>query len=211
MNNKRITPLFSTPLYTSNIGYSEAVLDYIKKIEYIRSGPDKNTTNGYCSKNIALLNVPELILFKKSILQEISYFLNEQLSFSNEIKFNITTSWATKHDKGDYSQPHHHSNSLYSGIVYLQVDDNSGDIIFCNKFKSPLYPQEINIEIKEFNILNSSTWAITPKNNDILIFPSHLTHEVTPSKSDQLRYALAFNIFPSGILNKNSISELQLL
>ena len=211
MNNNRIDLLFSTPLYVNNIVCSKNELEYIKSIEYIRSGPDKNIANGYCSNNIFLLNVPELSPLKKNIELHVSYFLHEQLCFTKEINFNITNSWAIKHDKGDYAQPHQHINSLYSGIVYLQVDDNSGNIIFSNKFKSPLYPPEISIDIDSFNILNCSTWTITPKNNDIFIFPSHLTHRVTPSRSDQLRYAISFNIFPSGIFKKNSISELRLL
>jgi hypothetical protein len=90
------------------------------------------------------------------------------------------------------------------------VNDNSGDIVFSNNI-SPLYPRELLVEIDNYDLLNSSKWTIRPKNKDILIFPSHLTHEVTPNTSDKNRYVLAFNIFPSGIFSEKTINELKIL
>jgi hypothetical protein len=90
------------------------------------------------------------------------------------------------------------------------VNDDSGDIVFNNNM-SPLFPRELSVEMDNYHLLNSSTWKIRPTNKDILIFPSHLTHSVTPNTSDEERYVLAFNVFPSGIFSEDSINELKII
>ena len=205
MNSAFIDPLFSTPLYRNKIEFSSDVQKFIKNANYVRQ------LNAFSTENFYMLDEPGLSDLKKNIKLEVDNFLYNALSFSRKIEFLITTSWLIKHAKGDYSPPHFHSNSLYSGIVYIQVNDDSGDIIFSNNNRSPLFPRELFFEIDNYYLLNSSTWKIRPKNKDILIFPSHLTHEVTSNLSDEERYVLAFNLFPSGIFSEHSINELKII
>jgi uncharacterized protein (TIGR02466 family) len=162
------------------------------------------------SVNNYILEVPQLKTFKNQIEQVVDNFLKVNLKFT-QIYFNITTSWVVKHNENHRGKSHFHRNSLFSGVVYLQVSDNSGDIIFLNSSKNPLYPTEIELQATEYNVFNALSWAITPKQNSILIFPSHVKHKVTPNKSNKDRYVIAFNIFPSGILDKGNIAELHLL
>ena len=212
MNKAIILPLFSTPVYLNNIDTYNAV-NYVRSLEYIPNGfTDREGAfihNCFFANNYYILNDPVLSLLKKNIEAEINSFLKDQLYFSKEINFNITTSWVVKHQTGHFSQSHFHSNSLYSGVVYLQVDDTSGGIFFESKARqSPLYPTEMSIDIEEYTILNSVVWEYLPKNNDIIIFPSHLRHSVSVNNSKIDRYVIAFNIYPSGILGKNTINEL---
>ena len=212
MNKANILPLFSTPVYVNSIDTDNAV-NYVRSLQYTPSGfiDRKGVLNYNCflANNYYILNDPVLSLLKRNIEAEINSFLKEQLCFSKEINFNITTSWAVKHRTNHFSQPHFHANSLYSGVVYLQVDDNSGGIYFESKARhSPLHPAEMFIDIEKYNIHNSVVWEYLPKNNDIIIFPSHLIHSVSANKSKIDRYVISFNIYPSGILGKNTINEL---
>ena len=50
----------------------------------------------------------------------------------------------------------------------------------------------------EVNILNLRNFFITPRKNLLLIFPSYLLHRVAENDSEQIRYSIAFNIFPTG-------------
>jgi uncharacterized protein (TIGR02466 family) len=199
-----IIPLFSTPLYKNIIQEDSIALDFIKNILYKSCNNSGNVSTDYF-----ILNRPELYNIKKQVIHNIYNFLNYQLNFNEE--FIIQNSWIIRHKKGDFSPKHMHTNCLFSGVVYLQVSDNSGDIIFTDGNSSSLYPNEISLEVSKYNLYNARSWTIKPKSNDILIFPSHLNHEVTINNSDIDRYVLAFNTFPTGILGKNSIAELRLL
>jgi uncharacterized protein (TIGR02466 family) len=205
-----IIPLFSTPLYSNNLQVDNEVKEFIRKVKYIPIVVDGDV-NGYTSESFHILEEPELYTLKKDIDKHINNFLHYQLNFTKNIKFNIQTSWLVKHTYNNYSQLHHHNNSLYSGVVYLQVDDNSGDIVFINNKRNNLYPTELTLDVDSYNLYNAQSWIIKPKNHDIFIFPSHLQHKVTPSKSLNDRYVLAFNVFPSGTLNKGGVNELVLL
>ena len=72
-------------------------------------------------------------------------------------------------------------------------------------FKSPL-PQ--NWDIGNINAPRSSMYSakeITFQTDDnlLLIFPSYLQHKVMPNNSKDIRYSLAFNVFPKGKISKD--------
>jgi uncharacterized protein (TIGR02466 family) len=206
MINRSILPLFPTPLYISSINNIKNELEYVTRLEYVPGGPAE-IVNCLMTTNNYILRVPELYDLNKNIEEEINIFLRDQLRFSSNIKFNITTSWVTLHRKDHYAQLHNHPNSLYSGVVYLQTDQNSGSITFHERLPT-LFPSEIELDIDEYNILNARTWSIQPKTGDLIIFPSYLKHSVEVNKSEQDRFVIAFNIFPSGILGKRTNNEL---
>jgi hypothetical protein len=61
------------------------------------------------------------------------------------------------------------------------------------------------------SIYNSPINRITPKQDDLLLFSSRLTHMVEPNTSDKPRHAIAFNTFVKGRLgNYRDVSELAL-
>lgn len=212
MYKANILPLFSTPVYVNNIQDTKDILNLVKTLNYKPAGFYSSGTfieNWHTTDDVYILNDLRFVELKKNIDKEINCFLKEHLKFSNKINFNITTSWIVKHLPGHFSQPHYHPNSLYSGVVYLQVDTDSGCISFDSKGQtSQLYPIEMEIELEQNNIFNSVRWEFLPKNNDIIIFPSHLNHRVSVNTSKIDRYSIAFNIFPSGILGRNTINEL---
>jgi uncharacterized protein (TIGR02466 family) len=206
MEDSNIIPLFSTPLFKNNISIDSNVLEYVKGLEFI-PGEQGGSTTCLVTNNIYILNDPALEYLKNQIEQQIDIFLKKQLKISRNLNFKITTSWVAKYQKDHFSKLHNHGNSLFSGVLYLQVHPNSGSISFHQK-SSSLYPQELTLEFENYNIFNCGKWTIYPENNDIVIFPSHLQHEVSINETNFDRYAIAFNIFLSGTLRKNSISEL---
>jgi ectoine hydroxylase-related dioxygenase (phytanoyl-CoA dioxygenase family) len=70
------------------------------------------------------------------------------------------------------------------------------------------YPKTIDLDVVDYNIYNCQSWSITPKNNDIILFPSMLEHSSEPNRTDIPRYCIAFNVFVRGtfgILHKLDI------
>lgn len=198
-----LTPLFPIPLYQSNINRSDRDLDFIKSQSFSRMPAD----NGSYTENKRILDSKELALLREKIQSHIDYFLHQVLDCDDQLNFEIQNSWVNKHDKDDFAGSHRHSNSIVSGIYYLEVDDQSGAIVF-QKDKSYYNLWTDTVEIgfnyqkhsdqSKLNVFNSDAWGIYPQIGDLLLFPSLLYHSVTENLSGNTRYSLAFNVFPKG-------------
>lgn len=205
---KQVLPMFATPLYASFVSGANSFANEVKNCNWKRTLGD----DGFVTNDSYLLDNLQFKFLKKEIENHINFFVKDIAKFNN-IEFYITNSWAVKHHKNDYAQKHFHSNSIFSGIVYLQCDNNSGEIIF---HKSPnhntLHPETFLFDINEYNTFNQTTQSILPQQEQILIFPSHLEHRVTRSASDIERIAIAFNTFFKGNLGSNpdTLSQLEI-
>ena len=171
-----VTPLFGIPLYQSTLQtIDQDSIDYIKKTEYKRFPAD----NGYGSTDKFLLDKPELKNLKGLVMKHCEHFIHDVLDVRKDCKFEMTNSWSTKHIKGDESGAHNHANAMISGVLYLQTDDDSGAILF-HKDKSNfnLFTPTIDVPFnnEKLNVFNTDGWAIKPKNNMLILFPSTLYH-----------------------------------
>lgn len=189
-----VTPLFSTPIFQSKIEpISTQERDYIISLEY----------DGLYSKDKYVLNHPQLSSVKNKVERTLTKYAYDVLRIAPWNEFYITNSWVVKHDKGCSAQLHRHDNSLLSGVVYIQTDENSGEISFDLGTASAIFPSAVRIEYTEYNLFNSPSWSHYPYDNDILIFPSHVLHKVSETKSERTRYSLSFNTFVRGNLGQD--------
>jgi uncharacterized protein (TIGR02466 family) len=196
MNSFNVVPLFSVPFYVSSVEtINDTSKNKIKNLSYERL----KINNGYISNEKYILDQPEFIELKKQITNHIELFVRNVMHVDNCLEFYITNSWVMKHSKGDWSQKHSHSNSLLSGVLYVDVDKDSGVFRVHKNFQS-VFPSTLEPKFNEFNPFNTEWCDFIPKNNDIFIFSSNLDHEVTVSNSTNERYCLAFNIFMKGSL-----------
>jgi len=197
-----VTPLFAIPLYNASLGSLDPkIKQYIKSLEYERMPAG----NGFYSIDKNILDKEECSVLKNKIQNHIDNLMYEVLNCDSKQSFEIQNSWVNKHEAGDCADSHRHNNSIISGVYYIEVDSLSGHIQF-EKDKSyyNLWSDTVSIEMnnndEKLNFFNAEAWAINPKNNDLLLFPSHLYHSVSENKSDRIRYSLAFNVFPRGTL-----------
>jgi uncharacterized protein (TIGR02466 family) len=198
-----LTPLFAIPLYQANIGKDHQEIDFIKKQEFSRMPAD----NGSYTVNKRVLDLVELKNLREKIQSHIDHFMYEVLDCDNQLSFEIQNSWVNQHNKNDFAGSHRHSNSIISGVYYPEVDDQSGAIVF-QKDKSyyNLWTDTIEIGFNyqkhnrqdKLNVFNADAWGIYPQPGDIVLFPSLLYHSVTENHSNNVRYSLAFNVFPKG-------------
>lgn len=110
-----------------------------------------------------------------------------------DANFVITTSWFTETDIMEQSQYHQHQNSFISGVLYLNVNKDSGSITF-EDFRD----EQIKVPCTEYNVLNGNSYTVQPVNGLILLFPSKMWHIVNKNKSEHKRNSLAFNVMPVG-------------
>jgi len=209
MSNSTIFPLFSTPVYKTEILFNEKEQYFLKnkldKINYLKYDSD----NGYSTKQKNILNISSLFNIKRQINDHVNKYVFETLCL-NKIDLYITSSWINLHQKGNYAQPHIHQNSIFSGVLYLEVpNENCGQITFHFPFQLPTFTSNtIYPGVKNRNIYNSHSWSFNPKSGDLLIFPSHLMHDVGINQSDQNRYSLSFNYFARGKISGEKTKEL---
>tara|TARA_Y100001973_G_C5175760_1_gene321803 strand:+ start:1071 stop:1643 length:573 start_codon:yes stop_codon:yes gene_type:complete len=119
--------------------------------------------------------------------------LNDKcIEFCNSIEnfkftdLTIKKFWANINYENDINWPHKHQDDL-SGVFYLQVPENSGDLVLQN------LNYDINNKIS-FHLQNSSIIVIKPIKNKLILFDSNCTHLVTKNNSKQPRISISFNI-----------------
>ena len=186
--------LFGVPIYTADVAPVSA-----KSINYIVNLPFQRMENGFITEDVTLLDDPNCLEIRNKILNAFDDYAYNLLKIKPETEFYLTTSWAVKFLPGGSAQAHTHTNSLFSGTLYLKAAEETGQITFHKhqkylNFSSPT----ISLEFTEQNIFNSSTWSITPTENQIIIFPSNVMHSVDINNSKDDRVSVAFNIFVRG-------------
>tara|TARA_R100000306_G_C4371707_1_gene140286 strand:- start:1051 stop:1728 length:678 start_codon:yes stop_codon:yes gene_type:complete len=202
-----VVPLFSKVFYYNILeDISKEKLKEIK--EYAENQEFKNSGTGSAyeseesgddflaesSTRFDILEDEQLGFLKDRILKEFYVFKNHILRVE-DLDFGITTSWLARSKPNKTSHLHSHFNCFYSGIFYIDVVPNSGDIYF-----EHLIYRTFNYDEKvcESNIYNSKAYRWTPENRTILFFPSEVHHKLLVNRSDIDRYSLAFNIVPLG-------------
>lgn len=194
--NSVITPLFSTPLYSTKIN----VLDCpdFESIDWV-------TTHGHgMSRDSRLLDQPEWESLRSQILYHIEQFFYKELKANTNCKIHITTSVANKNEPTQIHPRHSHVNSILSGCVYF--DFHPSQIKFIRR-----YYNQIKYDVTDYNLYNSEAWVVSPEPGLLLIWPSELEHEVEISKIDNpIRYSIAFNTWLSGDVNTAELALLRL-
>jgi len=198
MNSPEIYSLFSKVVYINHIKNIDCTKiiksignEFIKAVDNTKKDVN-NISMSSISKNI--LEKKKYVFLKKIVLEQFNIFNKEVLKYKNN--FRITNSWFTKVFPSQESNYHSHDNTMFSGVIYLQTNENSGDINFID-FSNHRY----KLEVEEYNIYNSRDMSFKPVNGLIVIFPSDLNHKILTNNSSDIRYSLAFNLNPYGHIN----------
>jgi len=193
MNEFKIHNLWPIPVYQGQIGTKNEWLDYAKSIDYERMESDNGD---YSIDKFVLNKIPDL---KEKIFEHLNIYAHKHLKVKDEQKFFYLNSWIVRHSKNDFAHSHFHTNSLISGVYYLNKPKNSGDLIFKkDPIKSNLFSITVKPEFKEYDYTNSDKTRVVINSGDVVLFPSHLEHSVEENTTDNVRYSLAFNFFVKG-------------
>lgn len=207
MKEAKIIPLFSIPLYKGKVEIEESVKNILLNEKYTRMP----SGNGHFSENKFILDLPKIKSLKDEVEIHIKNYVYKFLMVSETMNFYIQNSWVVKHFPKDWAQSHSHSNALISGVLYLKTKENSGKITF----EKPdgytnLFHQCMRVPFSGIDNNNCDFWHEVPKDNDILLFPSHLRHYVEKNESNEDRYSLAFNLNVEGIFS-STLSDIDYL
>jgi len=187
---------------------SNLTLKEEKEIEIIiKEGLSKNYhANNSTSINSYIFN-GKLKKIKQFCEQQIKIYVEQIIDPEEALNIYITQSWLNITKPGEWHHNHSHANSIISGVFYISVEKD--DKIF---FEDPNIEVKgvIKIKPKESNVWNSFSWYFPVNNNELILFPSWLNHNVKPNKkATRDRISLSFNTFIKGnIGDKETLSEL---
>ncbi len=108
--------------------------------------------------------------------------------------------WVNINKPNNYNAKHYHPKSDLSGVVWLKAPQNSGEITFENPVEFQTY-NLIQSHTEEYKQSNNfcHNWFFKPIEGRMLVFPSHLIHEVRENKSNEDRISVSFNIRLSSV------------
>lgn len=107
-----------------------------------------------------------------------------------KLELNLDSFWINISEPNDYQEYHLHYESHFSAVYYVEVPEHSGNIVFQNRIEHECMK---SLPIQTFTQANSSTYVLTPKTGDFIIFRSNVPHMVTKNKSLEKRISIAMN------------------
>ena len=195
-----IFPLFSTPILhikDTEFRCTDRELRSIDNLSYIPASA------GSCllSKNVNLFKLNYLSRITKECEKHLKCYTKNILCIKQD--FYITTSWITKKSLTlGYTTHHKHShpNSIFSGVLYLDVEDGNDQKLFFTGKPGFLDTFNFDYDYSDFNMFNSQNYWIPVNVGTCIIFPAHVTHWVEEIKTEGERIVMGFNCFVKGKL-----------
>lgn len=167
------------------------------------------------SREKYLLNKKDMASLHNDILNKVKELLYNVYQIQESLEIFISQSWLVVGDLGHLSHQHIHSNSLVSGVYYIQTSKNDY-LTFCRNKGYNSRPNYVIMDIfndsKPNNCpLFANTVNVGVQTGDLLLFPSNLSHRIEKIQSSETRLSLAFNTFVKGNLGKYlSATELKI-
>ena len=168
--------LFSIPLYTYEVddwkNKKKEIVGWLKKTKFSRNQLDNhfNTDrlrlqqNKFYSEDFVRLVDNELQLFRQEADLETIF---------------ISDIWFVEYENGDYHSPHTHESARFSGILYVNLDDENPMTTFVQPWYSYWGTKQMTVEVKE---------------GTMLIVPSHVMHFSRPNASVNTKTVLSFDM-----------------
>ena len=191
--NYNTVNIFPVPIHQFDVnGFSE-IQD--KLIHYAYQFKDKDP-DGVIYSNKGGWQSPNFDIKDENDLLH-SFLINCLSNFPNidkSINFDVDA-WININKPGDYNTKHHHPNCHLSGVLWVKAPEECGRIQFQSPVEFQTYT-EVQSYTEEFKNSNNyfHTYYFSPIEGRILVFPSHLQHEVLENKSNEDRISVSFNI-----------------
>ena len=165
-----IINLFEIPIFVGKIHLKNIKL---KKSKFSKTWLSKTrSTFKHTFEQIEQNNI-ENVIEKESLiylLKTLVELFEEKINEPFEIY--LDNIWENKYSNGDYQEPHIHTKSDFSFIIYKEVEKDGGKTLFFNPSRNFIDPY--------FNITHLFLKNYMPscKKGEIVLFPSFLEHMV---------------------------------
>tara|TARA_R100000231_G_C5317625_1_gene162414 strand:+ start:865 stop:1452 length:588 start_codon:yes stop_codon:yes gene_type:complete len=189
-------PIFQDSIILDQLNNKELdkkILEILKKEMQSNSGVTISNEGGYQTNSVYDKTICDTI-FKKAV-----DLLLKNYNFKTA-NFELGNLWINHNKKEDFNSIHTHPCSHFSGVYYLQVQNDGGQLVF--------YRGDTSVHMAGINAFldNADTrgnYYVQPLSNQIIIFPAHLLHMVHPHKNNKARVSVSFNILLTHLQNDN--------
>ena len=166
----------------------------------------KENEGNKTSSDHYVLGSPKLSKLKGFLEDSLKEYIDQTINPVESNELYVTQSWVNYTKEGEYHHKHTHSNSIVSGVFYVDTVPDRDRINFFKDGYSTIKP-----ETKDWNSYNSESWWYETKPGDLYLFPSSLTHSVFTVPKGKTRISLSFNTFIRGSVGVDSdLTELRL-
>jgi len=204
MNTAEIIGIFPTPIYTNKLDreFKKTEINFFEKEKEKKF---KNIGNS-SSDNNYILNNTELKHLKQELDFIVIDYYKKVISLNDNASPYITQSWLNWTTENEFHHRHSHPNSIVSGVLYINADENYDKIDFFNDRY-----EQFHIKEKETNVFNGKNATLKVSNGLVVLFPSYVQHAVNIKQGNNVRISLAFNTFIKGIIGfDKALTELKL-
>lgn len=187
---ENITEIFKYEMYHTKLNFnSDSLKNFCFGLQNNNKGRVKSNIGGWQSND--LFDEYPIISNLKKIISENLNIYAKKFNFNKKLK--ITNLWININGYKDSNMIHSHPNSIFSGVFYVKVPENSGNFIFHNPSEDFMEVVFSN-NLSEYNTMNSSTWFFEPQEDFLFLFPSFLRHSVLPNMNkEEKRISISFN------------------
>jgi uncharacterized protein (TIGR02466 family) len=139
--------------------------------------------------------------FKKLADTVIKCGLNycEKIGYKPENLY-ITSMWMNKFSNSQSIGPHTHTNSLLSGVYYLNSNPEQGGTEFYNPISK--MRNSISVTRDGNSPFLTDRVASSAEPNKMVIWPSYVEHRSEKNITNKIRYTLSFNLLPTKLGNQ---------
>ena len=182
----KVDNLFPTPFYNAKLGLNLNLLESeCYKHKEKDPGVRRSNALGWQSNHITSGGILD-----DSLIHGIIESANEFCGIIKIPPVMLDVLWININPKYSYNQSHIHPGSVLSGVYYIKIPDQSGDLVFINPYDTII---EASRNMNGGVSVSDSMYRITPQEDQILIFPPWTQHLVEQNLSDDDRISVSFN------------------
>jgi uncharacterized protein (TIGR02466 family) len=157
---------------------SEAYLNRTEELLNVNVSKDPSSV----STRLGTQTVKNIHTLDIKPINELVSDLESKISNLIDSKLKVTTMWYNICPTGAFNHSHIHGGSDYSGIIYLHCTKDTGSLVFTDP--------RCGAEMSTFS---DNPVQITPKNGDLIIFPSWLKHHTEVNLDSLPKISISFN------------------
>jgi len=213
-----ILQLFPISLYMGKVTIDPDVQEHLKSLKQTKEYVNETINSAGEIVHVGNLSTDKKVLdhdicapLQKQVLEQIHEFVNDYYHVVFD-GLNMHRSWVLEHQPGHWGQPHTHTNSMLSGVMYMEMPENAGNILFHKPggYHNYLNSDTVRLSVTKNDYYNSDRWFLEPAPGLLLIFPSQTTHSIGVNQSTQSRWSLSFDCLIDGYVDDLSKIKMSL-
>jgi uncharacterized protein (TIGR02466 family) len=198
-------PLFQTSIaFARVIGFDKiSLISEILKLESVSTSNQRSNAGGFQSTNFDMkgFDNPHVSEMFKDFILPVLDQVADSWGFPRTKNLSY---WYNVNRKYNYNHTHYHPMAILSGVIYLKVPTNSGNITFSrsgSEIDRMDFLTSWQIETNQLVADNPNANTMhskAPEENLLIVFPGHLEHYVEQNLTtdpDDARISVSFNYF----------------